>query len=96
MNRAPAIAHFDAKTSYDGALSAAAAFNRKVHLVWIGAGTAEDRIHRGALALHEALGHAGAHNVFYESPGAGHEFQTWRRALLAACGESLPVAIWQL
>jgi enterochelin esterase family protein len=88
MNRAPAIAHFDAKTSYDGALSAAA-FNRKVHLVWIGAGTAEDRIHRGALALHEALGQAGVHNVFYESPGAGHEFQTWRRSLLGSSGNSI-------
>lgn len=78
---APAVANFDVKTSYAGVLSDAAAFNKKVHLVWIGAGTAEDRIHQGAVALHEALDKAGVHNVFFESQGTGHEFQTWRRSL---------------
>jgi len=78
---APPIAGFDVKTSYDGALADADAFNKKVRLLWIGAGTAEPRIHDGAASMHQALDKAGIKNVFFASPGTGHEFQTWRRSL---------------
>ena len=46
-----------------------------------GAGTMEERMHQGAKAMHEALEAAGIKDVFYESPGTSHEFQTWRRDL---------------
>jgi len=72
---------FEVATAYDGALGDAAAFNKKVKLLWLGAGTAEERIHAGTLAMHEALDRAGIKNVFYSSPGTDHEWQTWRRSL---------------
>ncbi len=77
----PPITDFSAKTSYEGAFADAAAFNKKNRLLWIGAGTAEDRMHAGAVALHEALEKQGIHNVLFESQGTAHEFQTWRRSL---------------
>jgi enterochelin esterase family protein len=72
---------FDPATAYDGAFRDAAAFNQKVKLLWLGAGTAETRFHEGALAMHEALAKAGIKNAFYSSPGTDHEWQTWRRSL---------------
>jgi enterochelin esterase family protein len=78
---APLRANSDLKTSYDGAFADAAAFSKKVHLLWFGAGTAEERMHRPAMEMHEALEKAGIRNVFYESPGTSHEWQTWRRDL---------------
>lgn len=78
---APPIADFDVKTSLHGVFADPAAYNRKVHLLWIGAGTMEERMHKGAQAMHEALEAAGIKHLFYESPGTSHEFQTWRRDL---------------
>jgi enterochelin esterase-like enzyme len=72
---------FDVATAYDGAFRDATAFNRKVKLLWLGAGTAEERIHASTLAMHEALDRAGIRNAFYSSPGTDHEWQTWRRSL---------------
>jgi enterochelin esterase-like enzyme len=78
---APPIANFDVKNSLDGVFSDAAAYNKKVRLLWIGAGAMEERMHQGAKAMHEALVAAGIKHVFYESQGTSHEFQTWRRDL---------------
>jgi enterochelin esterase family protein len=72
---------FDPKTAYGGAFGDAAAFNEKVRLLWLGAGTGEQGFVKSARALHEALGRAGIKSVFVESPGTAHEWQTWRRAL---------------
>ena len=72
---------FEVKTAYGGAFSDTAAFNQKVKLLWLGAGTAETQIHQNTLAMHEALDRAGIKNVFYSSPGTDHEWQTWRRSL---------------
>lgn len=72
---------FDVKTAYDGVFNDSTAFNKKVKLLWIGAGTAEERFHASATAVHEALTQAGIRNVFYSSPGTDHEWQTWRRSL---------------
>jgi enterochelin esterase-like enzyme len=77
----PGFGAFNARTSYGGAFRDAAAFNNRVHLLWIGAGTAETPIHKAAQAFHEALDQAGIKNVFVESSGTAHEWQTWRRAL---------------
>jgi enterochelin esterase-like enzyme len=72
---------FEVKTAYDGVFSDAAAFNQKVKLLWLGAGTAEAQINQNTLAMHEALDKAGIKNVFFSSPGTDHEWQTWRRSL---------------
>ena len=72
---------FEVKTAYDGVFNDATAFNKKVKLLWLGAGTAEERFHSSTVAVHEALNQAGIKNVFYSSPGTDHEWQTWRRSL---------------
>ncbi len=77
----PLRAGFDLKTAYNGAFSDAASFTRRVHLLWFGAGTAEERMLKPALAMSEALQQEGINNVFYQSPGTAHEWQTWRRDL---------------
>jgi enterochelin esterase-like enzyme len=78
---APGFGSFNTQTSYGGAFRDPAAFNNQVHLLWIGAGTAEQGMHKAARVFHEALDQAGINNVFVESPGTAHEWQTWRRAL---------------
>jgi enterochelin esterase-like enzyme len=77
----PLRAGMDLKTAYNGAFADAAAFSKKVRLLWFGAGTAEERMHQPAMEMHQALEKAGIRNVFYESPGTAHEWQTWRRDL---------------
>jgi enterochelin esterase-like enzyme len=76
-----AIRSFDAKTSYNGVFADAAAFNKKVRLLWVGIGTAEDALLNTARASHQELEKAGIRNVLYESPGTAHEWHTWRRDL---------------
>jgi enterochelin esterase-like enzyme len=73
--------NFDAKTSYGGVLSDSASFNGKVHLLWLGAGTAEESIYNAVKTVHGALEQAGIKHVFVEAPGTAHEWQTWRKAL---------------
>lgn len=73
---------FDQKTAFNGVFADAAAFNKKVNLLWLGVGTAEpERMHTGIVAFHEALVKAGIDVKFYESPGTAHEWLTWRRDL---------------
>ena len=73
---------FDAKTAYNGALADAAAFNKKVKLVWLGIGTAEpERMYKSVKNFHDALEQAGIKHTYWESPGTAHEWQTWRRSL---------------
>jgi enterochelin esterase-like enzyme len=67
----------DPKTAYNGVLADAAAFRKKVKLLWMGAGIAEAASHQATQAWHEALEKAGIPNVFFECPFA-HEWQTWR------------------
>jgi enterochelin esterase-like enzyme len=71
----------DVKAAHNGVMADADDFNKKVHLVWIGVGTAEGRMYDGIKGYHEALDKAGIKNVFYESPGTAHEWLTWRRCL---------------
>lgn len=72
---------FEVATAYDGVFRDARSFNRKVRLLWLGAGTEEKSIHAATLGMHEALQRAGIRSVFYSSPGTDHEWQTWRRSL---------------
>lgn len=68
------------KTANNGVFADPAAFNQKVHLLWLGIGTAEpQQMHDSVQNYHDALEKAGIKTVFYESPGATHEWPTWRR-----------------
>jgi enterochelin esterase family protein len=77
----PPIGTFDAKTAANGAFSDPAAFHAKVRLLWLGAGTGEERFLGAVRKMHESLDRAGIRHVVFESPGTAHEWQTWRRSL---------------
>ena len=73
---------FDAKTSHGGVMADAEAFNRRVHLLFLSIGTAEDQRFQDSIHGYQAnLAKAGIKLTFYESPGTAHEWQTWRRSL---------------
>lgn len=72
----------DPKIDYNGAFADAAAFNKKVNVLWLGVGSAESEMFRaGIRKLHEGLTEANIRHVYVESQGTDHEWQTWRRAL---------------
>jgi enterochelin esterase-like enzyme len=75
------LRNFDVKTSMNGVLNDAPAFNKRVRLFWVGAGTGETAIHEAAAQLHASLEAAGIKHVVFASPGTSHEWQTWRRSL---------------
>jgi len=68
--------NFDPNTSNNGVFADAAAFNRKMKVLFLGIGTAEGP---GTKTFSEQLTKAGIRNVYYESPGTAHEWLTWRR-----------------
>jgi enterochelin esterase-like enzyme len=68
---------FDPKTSNGGVFADAAAFNKKVKVLFLGIGSAEGP---GTKTFSEQLTQAGIKNVYYESPGTAHEWLTWRRS----------------
>ena len=73
---------FDVKTANNGVFADPAAFNKKVHLLWLGVGTAEPaNMHASVVNYRNALEQGGIKTVFYESPGTAHEWLTWRRDL---------------
>jgi enterochelin esterase family protein len=69
---------FDPKTSNNGVFADAAAFNKKMKVLFLGIGSAEGP---GTKNFSEALTKAGIQNVYFESPGTAHEWLTWRRCL---------------
>jgi enterochelin esterase family protein len=71
----------DLKSAYNGVFADPAAFNKQVRLLWLGAGSAEERAHKAATAAHESLDKAGIRNDLYVVQGTSHEWQTWRRHL---------------
>jgi enterochelin esterase-like enzyme len=71
----------DLKTANGGAMADAEAFNKKMRVLWLGVGTDEPQFLRGIKGYCEALQKAGIKHVYYESPGTGHEWLTWRRCL---------------
>ncbi len=68
---------FDIKTAHDGVLADAAAFNKKVKVLFLSIGSEEGP---GTKAFSEKLTQAGIRNVFVESAGTAHEWLTWRRS----------------
>ena len=68
---------FDPKTSSGGVFADAAAFNKRVKLLFLGIGSAEGPNTKN---FSEQLTRAGIKNVYYESPGTAHEWLTWRRS----------------
>jgi enterochelin esterase-like enzyme len=73
---------FDLKTAYNGVFADPAAFAKKVHVLWLGVGSAEpERMRDGIRSLHTALNDAKIEHVYVESEGTDHEWETWRRAL---------------
>jgi enterochelin esterase family protein len=68
---------FDPKTANDGVFADAAAFNKKVKVLFLGIGSMEGP---GTKTFSEQLTQAGIKNVYYESPGTAHEWLTWRRS----------------
>jgi enterochelin esterase-like enzyme len=78
------VGKVDPKTAYGGVFADPAAFDRKVSLLYLHAGTVglDARIHEGAEGLYKSLRDAGArHAVFRDAEGLAHEWQTWRYAL---------------
>jgi enterochelin esterase family protein len=69
---------FDPKTSNDGVFADAAAFNKKVKVLFLGIGSVEGP---GTKTFSEQLTQAGIKNVYFESAGTAHEWLTWRRCL---------------
>jgi enterochelin esterase-like enzyme len=67
---------FDAKTSNGGVFADAAAFNKKVKVLFLGIGSVEGP---GTKTFSDQLTQAGIKNVYFESPGTAHEWLTWRR-----------------
>jgi enterochelin esterase-like enzyme len=77
----PPLNGFDPATSYNSAFKDAAAFNSKARLLWLGAGSGEERFATAIKSMHTKLDAAGIKHVVFESPGTAHEWQTWRRSL---------------
>jgi enterochelin esterase-like enzyme len=62
-------------------LADAAAFAKKVHVLWLGVGTAKpERFRDGIRQLHVGLTEANIQHFYVEFPGTDHEWETWRRA----------------
>src|SRR5262249_6130990 len=78
---APPLGKLDVSASYKGVCSDTEDFNKKIHLLWLGAGSAEDRFATWMKEAHTALENAGIRHVVYDSDGTSHEWQTWRRCL---------------
>jgi len=71
----------DLDTAYNGVLKDAAAFNKRVHLLWTGAGTAEARLMDALKTSDELLTKRGIRHVNFVSEGTAHEWHSWRRHL---------------
>jgi enterochelin esterase-like enzyme len=77
----PGASSVDVKSSYGGVLADSAALNKKLHLFWWGAGTAEAGIYNGTKATLANFDKAGIKYGFVEYPNLSHEWQVWRKQL---------------
>jgi enterochelin esterase family protein len=75
------LRNLNVKTAYSGAFGDPAAFNRKVRLLWFGAGTAEPALFTSARDTVATLKNSGIQATWFEAPGTSHEWQTWRKCL---------------
>jgi enterochelin esterase-like enzyme len=67
------------ETGYNGLLLRPADFARQVKVFYVSMGSKEGA--GTGRSIHEALEKAGVKHTYYEAPGTGHEFQTWRKSL---------------
>ena len=78
----PGTDAIDPATFLDGKFKDGAAINKQFRLLWIGLGTKEPNPFPGSVgAFRNMLDKQGIKYTFYESPGTGHEWLTWRRDL---------------
>lgn len=70
---------FNPSKAYDGAFANPTAFNQRVKLFWLGAGTEETQFHDSIKNAAAALKRSGVKVEFFESQGTAHEWLTWRR-----------------
>jgi enterochelin esterase-like enzyme len=66
---------------FDTVFADAESLNRKLKLLWWGAGTTEEGIRDGVKNNLAELAAKGVKWVFVEIPGTSHEWQTWRKCL---------------
>jgi enterochelin esterase family protein len=71
----------DLDTGYDGVMKNSDEFNKRVHLLWIGAGTTETRLMDALKTSGELLTRRGIKHVIFTSEGTAHEWHSWRRHL---------------
>jgi enterochelin esterase family protein len=71
----------DPATAHNGVMANAAAFNKKVKLIFQSTGSKERP--EAVKASYEQLKAAGINTAMYVSEGTAHEWQTWRRSLHA-------------
>jgi enterochelin esterase-like enzyme len=76
-----ATVNADLDTGYNGVFKNAADFNKRVHLLWMGAGTAETGLVNSLKTSDELLTKRGIKPVIFTSDGTAHEWHTWRRHL---------------
>lgn len=67
------------ENEYNGLLAKPEEFAKQVKVFYISMGSQEGA--RTGRSIHEAPEQAGVKRVYYEAPGGGHEFQTWRKSL---------------
>ncbi len=73
----------DPATFLDGKFKDGVMVNKQFNLFWLGLGTNEPKPFPGSIGAFRAmLSKQGIQHVYYESPGTGHEWLTWRRDLL--------------
>ncbi|MEO5891729.1 MAG: alpha/beta hydrolase-fold protein [Ferruginibacter sp.] len=72
----------DPATFLDGKFNNGAMVNKQLKVFWLGLGTKEPSPFPGSVGAFRAmLNKQGIKHSFYESPGTGHEWLTWRRDL---------------
>jgi enterochelin esterase-like enzyme len=69
----------DLNTGYDGVFKKAKEFNERVHLLYMGVGTAEPRLMDALKSSDELLNKGGIRHVAFTSEGTAHEWHSWRR-----------------
>lgn len=71
----------DPKTAFNGAFADAESFNKKVKLMWFGAGSGETQFVKMLDDSRKKLEVQGIKSISYISQGTFHEWHTWRRDL---------------
>jgi enterochelin esterase family protein len=71
----------DPKSAFNGAFADAATFNKKVKVLWFGAGSGEAQFVRMMDDSRKKLDELGIRSAGYVSQGTYHEWHTWRRDL---------------